>query len=400
MKKLTASIALLALLLTGCVRGETQVEPPRLVDVEPTATYDWMAGESPVPNKRIGILRSGITSTQYAISPSGIYYLQKDFSDFSNNYIWYCDHGSDTFVKLCGRADCTHDNADCNAYVYEGSSLSFYNGYLYVMSGGLVDLKDCQLIRMNPDGSDHIKALDFEEYVKGIGGDMVSCELNTEGYCIFTPKQWVTTQSTDDIPEQREEKPMGYYIYKLDGSMEEPRKINPGGWLLYNCGDVLLMLGTLGGDNENGGYFHWDIETDSKTFLTKHPGVPGYFVKTEAYYFKVGNIIRLDYETQKETVMVNTHLGGNYYLHCFPDCMILAARNNKDSKLYIYNWAFELVDTVAISYPHSGRTQHLVVAETAERIILSDRSQGAPVAYIKKSELGTGHAKVHFFQTA
>ena len=57
-------------------------------------------------------------------------------------------------------------------------------------------------------------------------------------------------------------------------------------------------------------------------------------------------------------------------------------------------------DTVAISYPHSGRTQHMVFAETAERIILSDYSQGAPVAYINKSELGTGEAKIHFFSFA
>ena len=114
------------LLLTGCIKeGDKSapgllgnLEPDYTADIEPTATYDWMKGESPVENKRIGILRSGISSTQYAISPTGIYYLQKDFSDFSNNYIWYCDHGSYTFVKLCGRADCNHDNTDCNAYVY------------------------------------------------------------------------------------------------------------------------------------------------------------------------------------------------------------------------------------------------------------------------------------------
>lgn len=396
------------LLLTGCIKeGDKSdpgllgnLEPDYTADIEPTATYDWMKGESPVENKRIGILRSGISSTQYAISPTGIYYLQKDFSDFSNNYIWYCDHGSDTFVKLCGRADCNHDNTDCNAYVYEGSVLSFYHGYLYVMSGGMVDLKGCQLIRMKPDGSDHIQVLDFEKYVKGIDGDMVSCELITDGYCIFTPKQWVITDSSDDASEQMEGKSMGYYIYKLDGSMEQPQKVNISGMLMYNCSDVLLMLGSSDSANEGGGYFHWDVESDSKTFLTKHPGVPGYFGKNEAFYSKDGNIIRLDYETQKETVMVNTHLGGNYYLHCFPDCMILASRNDKDSKLYIYNWAFELVDTVAISYPHSGRTQHLVVAETAERIILSDYTQGAPVAYINKAELGTDNAKIHFFSFA
>ena len=125
MKKLTAMIILLTLVLAGCKQNQ-QPEVTMPVDMEPTASYNWMKGESPVENKRIGILRSGISSTQYAISPTGIYYLQKDFSDFSNNYIWYCDHGSDTFVKLCGRADCNHDNTDCNAYVYEGSVHIFY----------------------------------------------------------------------------------------------------------------------------------------------------------------------------------------------------------------------------------------------------------------------------------
>ena len=79
MKKLTAMIILLTLVLAGCKQNQ-QPEVTMPVDMEPTASYNWMKGESPVENKRIGILRSGISSTQYAISPTGIYYLQKDLN--------------------------------------------------------------------------------------------------------------------------------------------------------------------------------------------------------------------------------------------------------------------------------------------------------------------------------
>ena len=130
MRKLTVFIVLMALMMAGC-----QSEPAtKMPDVEPTATYDWMAGESPVPNERIGVHRSSLANGFQTVSPQGTYFLT-EVDSARNCYILYADHGSDTFVKLCGRADCLHSDPDCNAYIYAGSFLSYYNGYLYAVSG-------------------------------------------------------------------------------------------------------------------------------------------------------------------------------------------------------------------------------------------------------------------------
>lgn len=87
-------------------------------------------------------------------------------------------------------------------------------------------------------------------------------------------------------------------------------------------------------------------------------------------------------------------------LLCFPDCMVLASRadgTGSDNKLYFYNWAFELIDAVELSYPHSIRCEWLIASETAERLILCADTY-MPRYYINKSELGTGNAKLHSFK--
>ncbi|MBQ7344913.1 MAG: hypothetical protein IJW45_02490 [Oscillospiraceae bacterium] len=112
-----------------------------------------------------------------------------------------------------------------------------------------------------------------------------------------------------------------------------------------------------------------------------------------------GAILRLICADQIETVMADTGLEGDYYLFCFPDCMVLASKEDReDDILYFYDWAFQLVDQVQIDYPHEVPAQFLIVAETVDRLILTDSFRNVPKYYIEKSELGTGGAKVHAFQ--
>lgn len=62
-----------------------QSEPATKVpEVEPTATYDWMEGESPIPNHRLGILRACVNKTDATVSPSGVYFAP-------NLMVWKAD---------------------------------------------------------------------------------------------------------------------------------------------------------------------------------------------------------------------------------------------------------------------------------------------------------------------
>ncbi len=399
MKKRVLLIVLLilALLLAGCQNENIPPLVPdgtRPPDIEPTATYDWMAGESPVPNRRIGLTRVGVNLFYHAVSPKGVYFMQ-EAQDPKDSYIWYTDHGSDQMIKLCGRADCNHNNEDCNAYVFGGSLISYYGGYLYAIWGNMSE-DDCKLIRMEPDGSNHVTVLDFVEFAKENGGDFVQCEKITEGYLLFQTLAWKTV--TNGSSQTTSAETVDYYLYKLDGSKGAPKEKTTRG-MLYNCGDMVLSF-DVDPESETG-YSLWstDLDTDTATFLTHHPGVPGYYDEEQGYYFRDGAICRLTYSTQEEEILVDTGLEEDYFLFVFPDCMVLARSGFEggDQNLYIYNWAFELVDTVATGLGGNTGLQFSLIAETAERFILTTTYLGMPKYYINKAELGTGDVKLHKF---
>lgn len=381
-----------ALLLAGCVTQEL-----------PDATAgqiqcDWMAGESPIPARRTGLERSGLTHADAEVTADGVYFIYSHPHRVLGEtpvgpVILYADHDSDTVIKLCGRADCPHNTEACNAYIEDGTQITYSGGYLYAVSGDSSE-ESCELVRMDSDGSNRVAVLDLLTFARENGGDFVQCSMMTEGYLLFSTYQWVEDPDGSFSGAWLES-----YTYKLDGTLGAPRAIESSGWNLYNCGDVLLTLtNEAQSGSAYGGYWDWDIETDTMSYLTDHPGVPGYFGKEEAYYFKDGAICRLTYATGAEEILVETGLAGSYYAHCFPDCLVLASkemRSTSDMNLYIYNWAFELVDTVALDYRENlFGTSKAIIAETAERFILTDSTNGLPCYYINKSELGTGNVDI------
>ena len=409
MKKLTAMIILLTLVLVGC----RQNQPPGAtspVDQEPTMVYDWASENSPVPVKRIGTLRAGLNnSTVTAVSPTGVYYLYEIMYLAGETplspVILYADNGSDTLIRLCGRPDCTHTTEDCNAYVKGGKLLSFYGGYLYVImendsitegDNGPMN-QNCQLVRMDPDGTNRIVVADFEEFAKEQGCDYAECDMITDGYCFIRTCKW-----EEDTDKSFSGKAQATYYYKLDGSMAQPEKLDAKGMLMYNCGEVIL---TYHPESENGGkygsYWDWDPETDSLTYLTDHPGEPGWFGQTEAYYFMDGAVRHLTYATGQEEVVIQTDLQGDYYACCFPDCIVIVSNSVKassDKNLYIYNWDFKHVATVPFEFSGKMLYSQAILGETVDKILLTTSPiYPVPTHYIDKAELGSGNVQLHEF---
>ena len=405
MKKCRFGILLLGavMALSGCHKesnlpGNTQAYVPPEKDVEPTVEYGWASGESGVPNERIGLTRAGVNLTPHAVSPTGIYFFDK--TDGDEKFIVYADNGSDTFIKLCGRPDCTHSTSDCNAYVFAGCELSYYGGYLYAASTSDTSSRDCKLIRMDPDGSNHLTVMDFTAFAKEVGGEFAKCTIITDGFCLFSVHAWKVTEEGIDYTKKQTYS-LGYYYYKLDGSMEKPASAEIDGLACYSCGDAFLVhdpAPVVG--SQYGSYYDWDPDTNSASFLTPHPGEPGWYGEDVGYYFKDGCVYRRIYATNKDEPVIDTELKGNYYVFAFPECLVVASDDDPstDNNLYFYNWSFELLETVSIPNPGMDRTQFMLIAETAERIILTTTYKGMPTSYINKSELGTGEAKVHPFK--
>ena len=398
-------VLVLLLLLAGCQKEENPINvASQPTEPEPTATYDWMAGESPVSVKRIGVARrDGLRSTA-AISPTGVYFLYEVLRVYGQTppspVILYWDHGSDTVIRLCGRADCPHDTEDCNAYVDGGDGLTYYNGYLYVLSDdadGSSNDKNCKLLRMDPDGTNRVQLYDFGEFAREHDADYARIQRITEGYLNFYICKWTLTDSG-----MLKAQPVETYIYKLDGSEGEPRVLKSDGSIIDNCGEVTLAYSAISQNGgEYGSYWDWDPATDTLTYLADHPGVPGWFGKDQAFYFKDGAVRRLTYATGEEEVVIETGLEGTYYPICLPDCIIVVSNKigeHSDPNLHIYNWAFELVDTIEVNYrfTETSMVSDAVMTETADRIYLTDMGIYAlPAYYIDKSELGTGNARIH-----
>lgn len=411
MKKVIALLLMAMLLLSGCqTNGEQSVAADA---TEPTATYDWMAGESPVTTQRMGLKRAGVNHADHALAPNGAYFMYETGRSTSTgekiSFVLYSDYGSDTVIKLCGRADCDHNNTDCNAFIADGNNIYYYEGYIYAVSGrgGTMEGFDgvgCSLIRMNMDGSNRVTVYDLNQFAQELGYDFARCSMMDSGECLFGLYEWVEVESGPN-EERFTSSWVKSYRYALDGSMEEPQPIESEGGHLYHCGDVFLTL--LNG-TQNGGYNgydasfgHWDMETDTVTYLTDHPGIAGFYGRNAGYYYWDGAVIRLNYETREEERIIETGLDGDYYVMCFPDCLVVADQSfeAKDNNLYIYNWAYELVDTVALTYLHGNFfTDQALMVETAERFILTDGTSWLPKYYIEKSELGAGNVKVHAFK--
>lgn len=123
---------LLSCLLTSCINSKTS--PSLLLDnqfdtVEVLPEYDF--------RNEFGKWRQLYESEQ-------AYYL---FSD-TNPFLHYYDKESGISGVLCGKPEYNHSDTSCNAYLAGGSSLMYYDGYIYWVQQGNT------LMRMKPDGTE------------------------------------------------------------------------------------------------------------------------------------------------------------------------------------------------------------------------------------------------------
>lgn len=370
------------LLLSGC-----SAEPVKLQTTEPVGDSSWIKGGSPVPNRRMGLDRNFAGHT--ANGENGIYLLHRSF-------VYYLENGTDVLIPLCGRPDCTHNSSDCNAYI-DGSEITYYDGFLYAFCGG----SDGKIVRMDPDGSNHVTVIDLMESVNKIGGERVRSGFVTEGYCVFSVTKMVEVDDGDgsDISQHFEERWVGSFYCKIDGSEGEPKEssgkygdisVSP----LYSCGNIILAFAN---EPQNGGeyasYWQWHPETDTYTYLMDTPRYSGYYDDTAGYYHMDGAIRRYTIATSQEEVMAQTGLTGAYHVRAFPDCLVLFTSSEEDYTLYVYNWEYELVEAVDVSVCKGAHMPSVLIGETADRFILSDAEFN--YYYINKSELGNGTAEVH-----
>jgi len=381
-RQLIAIVAALAvvlsmLLLSGCHSAADTLAQPH----EAPNNASWVAGDSPIPTQRTGLYRQGITTTdnRFDCTAAGVYYLSPE-----DSYILYCDHNSDTFIPLCSRPDCGHADYEgkfywtCNAYFCGAISISFYNGYLYVLMDDETD--GFCIKRVDPSGSNRVTVWKAEREL--LENNMLSSPTLWNGVLTYT---LVSFDENGNLTEQT-------YYYLLDGSMKEPL---PAG-MSYprgNHGDAFITT-SIG---------VWNPDTATEQFLTEFISI-GYYGTEAAYLILDGVISRVNYATGDMEALLDTGLDGTYDLHCFPDCLVVketlpyeqlsAGQQLQAQHLYFYNWAFENIGSIEVEnngvWPGS-----IICGETAYRIYLALDHQGIPSHYIDKEDFGTGNIALH-----
>ena len=86
----------------------------------------------------------------YVAKGEGGYY----FLSSNSRNIMYFDKESLTSFPLCGKADCKHDNVDCNSYIepltHVLGTIYYYKGYIYMLK---ISQGNAVLEKINADGS-------------------------------------------------------------------------------------------------------------------------------------------------------------------------------------------------------------------------------------------------------
>lgn len=396
MLHLLGSVLAMAVLLSACAGGEKAPgEILAALPSEPEAPdYPWLAGNSPIPDRRVGLYRQGISGMAggFDCTESGYYILGGVWSDSGSLYgdcsiVYYGDHGSDTVIMLCGRPDCAHDNEDCNAVFRTGQSIRYIDGHLYVTWVPLYYKP--KVTRMDLDGSNQTVAVDLAEQKT----DETGLEYPS------TPILYgdVLSVSAKKLGQDGEDAYMQFYR-KVDDSTDHLIR-RPDGEILQD-GDTYLL-------RSDGAVYRWDPDTNETEHLGDvGDGSFGYIGTEEAWSIKDGVIYRLTYASGQETPVLDTGLrpaeGEWTQLSCFPDHLAvryeyLAADTGEVCvTFYFYNWAFEALGEVTFE----GDDHHYIVGETPDRLIFccaSPRSPSVPRYYVDKADFGTGHIEIREF---
>ncbi len=391
MKKMIAML-LCVLLLAGCTAPVVETTAPP----EPE-----FIGNSPVPNIRTGIMEQALSPSinVFECTENGVYFLCH--TDFGKDYILYADHGSDEFVKLCGRSDCTHSDDQCNAFIRDGQCLTYYEGYLYVTAEAYSGAGSAiQLFRMNLDGTERIKVADTINAASGYSGSYGSFL----GGGVMIAEVYKLDGDGKEVSKA--------LYYKLDGSMDEFAELDVPVTPHSNHGYALVVNGaSMENELPLMGNYMLDLNKNEAVYLSDFFETCIGYVGAEAYYYiSDGVIYRQVYATGEREIMLDTGLVGNHRLHGFPDGFVISEDvawedllegvTLESQTLSFYNWDFEYLDEVFIDYPiYSPMTyDSIIVGETEERILLGAHDFSYPTYYIDKSEIGTGNIQLHEFK--
>lgn len=345
-KSISIFVVLVLLLLVGC-------------SITPQNTPPAKAASNAYSQAN---LRNGFVET-----PEG-YYYQND------NLIYFCQRGGDAFYPLCSKPNCAHNDDNCNAWC--GVAFGYYNDALYaVLSDATLGQYD--LVRMNPDGTDHTVVTHFAPRQGG-------------GYQFYVHQGKLYIYASADLSLPLEEQTDRLILLDLsDNSQTEPfsdffREGNRFS-ILSLYGGKLYVLAQEDPAQEDFCVMELDSVTGAtKKLLSLQLGIV-YATDTTLCYLEPGVGFRECDLKSGEIKDCGLPVNDAWWAAYDEDYIYLMGygrNDDKDHTLYFLSRDYELLDQVEL-------TNDLYYNFAASDRLYFSENFGALTYYLDKSEIGT-----------
>lgn len=323
-------------------------------------------------------------------TPEGCYYGWEKL-------IYFCPRGGDAFRPLCGKPNCKHEDANCNAW-YHGLSLGYYDGSLYAVDT-IARPHKIEVVKMNLDGTDHRVVTEVD----------VSEVENLPYTCTFHHgKLFVQSQSalrSEMVEEEDHLIAVDLSDYSQTELAQEFLKTSKLPIFFGFYKDLLFGYGS--GDKVHGMLKEYQklIEVDAVTgeariFAPKR--VRSIYVTDSTLYSFEPDLTAMGYEKgDVEPGFVEYDLETGAVKECgmpplegatwavFDEDYICAGTNQTNQTVFFLSRDYNLLGQIELK---NGQN---FIAMTSDRIYFSDVRPDSPIAfYIDKSKISTGELEM------
>lgn len=338
------------------------------------------------PEEYYTAFRQGESSVSlYLVTPYGMYMNIR-------KYIYYSEKGNTEYIKLCNKPNCNHSTEDCNAYL-GAYQIGYYKDKIYYISRRdyYVNTLNC----MNMDGTNHkeIKVLN-NAYISTFG-------YFHNGYFYYMlgfPGLQLIGITNDDN---------NLYKVKVDDN-SKPEIILTGDIIkksmFYVVEDTIYLIVS---DDEGFGccLYSYSCKTGALTKISDCWAGISYYTKDYGYCYRINEGI-YKYNVETGEVTLEKAIKFDNHGHCevrfYPDYIYLIHNRNDDYRalreqdlvLYIYNWDYEIIETVLLDFINKGKRGGFIT-DVGDYIIFASDMDNKPDYYIDKSEIGTDKFTFH-----
>lgn len=265
----------------------------------------------------------------------------------AGTFLTYYDYAADRTVYVCNRADCNHNDADCDAFFdsdlleefYDCNSVTYYDGNLYVV--GYDEDRDVCLYKISPDGSarENCMKLYGADFTDIVDGKSAVRNWTSPSYCIH--RGYIYYIIDEDKPALRRKK-LGsnaeaeIITQPLEENSAVYRMEPAGDYVFFQQGEYINDFTAL-----KGGLYAYNVLTGEVT-LVKDGLVCTYMISGKTLYYMVlgEGIHKYSLEDGEDVLVVETE--GNIFDFYVTDDKIVFLVG---TELYIYDLDGSLLGT-------------------------------------------------------